>query len=122
MRTERRIGMRGHNADQASGVVASGFRVVEYTLRLELAPAAWDRVAEIIEAAIVAGTIGDLEGVQTATAELVGVSPVRVIKPDGSPTVKAGPEIIERANVLTHILESMRSAITESTSKDSNDR
>jgi hypothetical protein len=99
---------RGHNLAIATDVITNTSKVVEYILRLELTSARWSRVAGIIEAAIAAAQAGDLEGVQNARHELVLTSPARVIKPDGSPTTVVGQQIIERANVLIHTLQSMQ--------------
>jgi hypothetical protein len=113
---------RGHGPDTAAEVLANTSALVGYTLRLQLTQAGWERVAEIIEAAIDAAAAGDLDGLRKATEALVLTSPARVIKPDGSPTASAGPELFERANVLIHALQSMQPASGEGAAQDGNGR
>jgi hypothetical protein len=95
-------------ANGSAGVPSGAIRVVEYTMRLELPPARWERVAEIIEAAIEATEAGDLEKLRLALEDLAQASPLRVIRPDGWSLTRADRKVYERANVLIHALQSMR--------------
>jgi hypothetical protein len=109
---------RGQDLDMATAT-ASMMRVVEYVWRLELTQARWDRVAGIIETAIGATAARDPDGLRRAAEQLMLASPVRVIKPDGSPTASASPELLERTNVLIHSLQSMQPASGEGATQGS---
>jgi DNA-binding SARP family transcriptional activator len=101
-----------HTRD-AADLRSSTLAVVQYTLRLKLPQAAWERVCEIIETAITATAAGDLESLRKAGGELMLVSPVRIIKGDGPPSEPADQKVFERANVLIDSLQSMRPASAE---------
>ena len=102
-----------NHARDAADLRSSTLAVVQYTLRLKLQKATWERVAEIIETAIAATAAGDLESLRTAGGELMLVSPVRIIKGDGPPSESADQRIFERANVLIDSLQSMQPVATD---------
>jgi len=104
----------GDGLDVLGGVSAGTVRIVQYILKLKLPPARWERVAEIIEAAIAAAAADDLEGLRRATDDLTLVGPVRIIKVDGVPAESAGQKIFERANVLIYALQPMQPTSAES--------
>ena len=102
-----------NHARDAADLRSSTLAVVQYTLRLKLPQASWERVAKIIETAITAIAAQDLAGLRIAGGELMLVSPVRIIKADGPPSEPADQRIFERANVLIDSLQSMRPASPE---------
>jgi hypothetical protein len=103
------------HASDAADPRSSTLAVVAYILKLKLPHATWERVSEIIEAAITAADAGDLESLRETAGELMLVSPVRIIKGDGLPNEPAEQKVFERANVLITTLQSMRPAPAEGT-------
>jgi CATRA-associated small protein len=87
---------------------ASVLAAVQYVVKLKLPPAQWDRVAEIIEAALAAIADDDGERLRQAAGELMLITPVRIVKGDDKPINSADQRIFERANVLIKKLEPMR--------------
>jgi phosphate uptake regulator len=87
---------------------ASALATVQYVVKLKLPPARWDRVAEIIEAALAALADDDGERLRQATGELMLITPVRIVKGDDKPINSADQKIFERANVLIGKLQPMR--------------
>jgi hypothetical protein len=103
------------HAQDVADLRSSTLAVVQYIQQLRLPQATWERVAEIIEAAIAAAAAGDTESLRKAAGELMLVSPVRIIKGDGPPNEPAGQRVFERANVLITALQSMQPASAEGT-------
>lgn len=97
----------------AADLQSSTRAIVQYVQKLRLPRATWDRVAEIVEAAIIAVAADDTEGVRKAAGELMLVGPVRIIKGDGPPSGPADQKIFERTNVLITALQSMRTVPAE---------
>lgn len=87
---------------------ASALATVQYVVKLKLPPARWDRVAEIIEAALAAIADDDGERLRQAAGELMLITPVRIVKGDDKPIKTADQRISERANVLIGKLQPMR--------------
>jgi hypothetical protein len=96
--------------NRPTDMASRAIRVVEYTMKLELPAAKWQRVEWSIEAAIEAAASGDLEKLRWAMDDLALASPVRVIRPDGSQVTRVDQKVFERANVLIHSLQSMQPA------------
>jgi hypothetical protein len=98
----------GHSPDR--GTREGARQVLEYILKLELAPARWERLAGLIEIAIDATEAGDLDGLRQATVELELAGPVRVIRIGDTPVVPPPPKVRERVNYL---VDALRAADTE---------
>jgi hypothetical protein len=97
--------MSVHTTDDT---LAQARRAIEYIVRLELAPDRWARITLTLQAAADAATAGDLAALAAATEELMLAGPVRIIKPDGSDHVPAGPPVHERANRALDALSAMQ--------------
>ncbi|WP_329179207.1 CATRA system-associated protein [Streptomyces sp. NBC_01477] len=69
-----------------------------------LAPARWDRVAEVLAAAAEAAAGRDAEALDAAVGELELAGPVRITRIGGTPTEPPPPAVRERANHLVHAL------------------
>jgi hypothetical protein len=92
------------------GIRGDALQVLEYILKLELAPARWERLAGLIEIAIDAEAAGDTDGLRQATIELELAGPVRVIRIGDAPAVPPPPRVRERVNYLVHELRTAGAA------------
>jgi hypothetical protein len=79
--------------------------VLGYILKLELPPARWSRLAEIVEAAIAADSAADLAGLRHAAGELELTGPVRVLRIGGAPVVPAPKPVRERIEILQSTMQ-----------------
>ncbi len=92
---------RGTGADAETRAARE---ILEHILKLEMAPARWERLSHLIEIAIGAEAAGDRDGLRHATVELELAGPVRITRIGDSPSVPPPPAVRERVNHLIHAL------------------
>ncbi len=103
--------MRETDTGCASDIRNTVVETLEHVLRLKLAEARWERLAELIEIAIEAQTAGDLDGLKQAADQLELAGPVRVTRIGGDDPIPPPAEIRERANELIYSLQSAQAAL-----------
>lgn len=85
-------------------VRADALELLDALAGWRLAPARWDRVAEVLAAAAEAAAGGDAAALDAAVGELELAGPVRITRIGATPTLPPPPAVRERANHLVHAL------------------
>ncbi len=93
-----------HSKGADPGTRGAAIEVLEYIVQLEMTPARWERLTELIDIAIQAATAGDRDGLRQATVELELAGPVRITRIGDSPSVPPPQGVRERVNHLIHAL------------------